>query len=281
MGKGLRDILVPGRGGEGKIARLPPRMSTRRISHPLSDELSKYSTGDRTMSNLLPVLGPPQTPLDFNVEDRLRHEMWPVQKIYEGKNVYLEQALSTMIKRTHNPFVTDRILKLRQYPDMNFRWSKWNTDRTLAPQTASQAPPEYVTSSRESHSGTMNRYALGFIVNTEILDTEEGQLTVALDVTNVAMSIADTMEQVGLLALLQRKNHYREHLRKFGEPVGNVTDLFAWEKLFWDIFRKDPEGKGFYIAKEEVKKVMREYIASDVIVPEGVRSLLSTPTAIW
>ncbi len=58
-------------------------MAMRRIAHPLSDEIFSLTKGDRTISNLLPVLGPPQMPMDFNVEDRLSHERWPVEKLYE------------------------------------------------------------------------------------------------------------------------------------------------------------------------------------------------------
>ena len=54
----------------------------------------------------------------------------------------------------------------------------------------------------------------------------------------MGMAIGDTFEQLGLAALLQRKNYWREKLRKFHEPYGNIADLFAWEKLTWDILRK-------------------------------------------
>ena len=39
-------------------------------------------------------------PADFNVEDRLAHEQWPVEKLFEDKQLYLENAISTMVMRT-------------------------------------------------------------------------------------------------------------------------------------------------------------------------------------
>ena len=254
---------------------LSPVFAMHRVSHPLSDGMFAVSKGDRTLNNLLPVLGPPQMPMDFNVEDFQSQERWSVEKLYEGKNVYLENMISTMVKRTFNPFVTEYILPLRQYADINFVWQKWNANRTLAPQTAVGAPPERVTQTRSMERATMNRYELGFVVNAETLDNPEGQFALALDIVNVGMAIGDTFEQLGLSALLQRKNYWRERLRKSHVPYGNIADLFGWEKLLWDILRKDPSGRGFFQLNEEVKKANREYIFTDVILAEGVKSLLS------
>jgi len=250
-------------------------MALRRIQHPVSDEMFSVTKGDRTLSNLLPVLGPPQSPLDFNVEDRLSHEKWPVEKLFEGKQIYLENALSTMVKRTHNPFVTDLIMPLTYYDGISFVWSKWHGNRTLAAQTPVGAPPERVTQQRTKFRSTMNRYELGFVVHAETLDNPEGEFALALDLATVGVAFGDTFEQLGLTALLQRKNYHRERLRKFHEQYSNAAELFAWEKLFWDIIRKDPSGRGFYTLAEEVKKAQRTIISSDVIVPEGFKSLLA------
>ena len=250
-------------------------MALRRIQHPASDEMFAVSKGDRTLSNLLPILGPPQQPLDFNVEDRMSHERWPVEKLFEGKQIYLENALSTMVKRTHNPFVTNLIMPLKYYNGITFIWTKWHGNRTLPAQTPVGAPPERVTQQRTRFRSTMNRYELGFVVNAETLDNPEGEFALALDLATVGVAFGDMFEQLGLTALLQRKNYHRERLRKFHEPYGNAADLFAWEKTFWDIIRKDPTGRGFYTLAEEVKKAQREIISSDVIVPEGVKSLLA------
>ena len=179
-------------------------MAERRILHPASDEFFAATKGDQTLSALINVLGPPQAPLDFNVEDHLSHERWPVEKLFEGQQVYLENQLSTMVKRTHNPWVTDLIMPLRQYQALTFMWTKWHANRTLAAQSPVGAPPERVTQQRTRYRTTMNRYQLGFIVNAETLDNPEGEFALALDLVNVAVAIADTFEQLGLTALLQR-----------------------------------------------------------------------------
>jgi len=248
----------------------------RRISHPLSDEKFGVTYGERALSNLLPVLGPPMQTPDFNVEDRLSHERWPVEKLYEGRSVYLENMLSTMVKRTFNPWVTEYIMPLTEYYDINVRWTKWVGNRTLAPQTAVGAPHENVTQSRSEERATMNRYELGFVVNDETLDNPEGQFALALDLVTVGMAIGDTFEQLGLEALLQRKNYWREKLRKFGEPLGNAADIFSWEKLTWDILKKHPDGRGFYVLTEAVRNAQRTVISTDVILPQNAKSLLAT-----
>ena len=184
--------------------------------------------------------------------------------------------LSTMVRRTYNPWVTEFIMPLRHYDDINFVWQKIHANRTLAPQTAVGAPPERVTQTRTMERATMNRYELGFIVNAETLDNPEGQFALALDIVNVAMAIGDTFEQLGLAALLQRKNYHREKMRKFHVPFGNPSDIFDWEKRTWDAFRKDPDGRGFYYLANEVAKSQLEIMSSDVIVPQGAKSLLST-----
>ena len=190
-------------------------MALRRINHPISDELFPVSKGDRTISQLLPVLGPPQMLLDYNVEDNMRHEKWPVEKLFEGKAIYLENALSTMVKRTHNPFVTNLILPMQYFDGINFEWQKWHGNRMLPSQTPVGAPPGRVTQTRTLFRSTMNRYELGFSVHAETLDNPEGEFALALDLATVAVAFGDLFEQLGLTALLQRKNFHRERLRKY------------------------------------------------------------------
>jgi hypothetical protein len=252
-------------------------MSGPRIPHPFSDEHFARSKGDSTINSLLGILGPPNQPYEFNVEDRLRREQFPLAQIYEGKTRYLESGLNMMVKQTHNSFVTQWLLPLVEYPDLNFMWYKWNFDRTLAPQTAPQAPPEYVQSTREAHRATMNRYELGTIMGAEEAKTEEGQFVLASNLINVAMSISETFEQMGIQEILNRKNHWRQRLRRYGEKVGNAEDVFAWEKATFDIIRKEP--RGFYTLLEEVKKVMKDIIPTDVVMPEGTRSLIAADPA--
>ena len=86
------------------------------------------------------------------------------------------------------------------------------------------------------------------------------------------MSIADTLEQLGLLEIVSRKNAWRSHIRAHGGKVANVEDVFAWEKFTWDILRK--EERGFWILLEAIKDAMKEVIPSDVVMPEGTRSLI-------
>jgi len=251
------------------------KMSYRRVQHPASDEIQPLSKGDRTLSSIMPMLGPPAMATNFNVEDRLPHEQWPVEKLFEDKQLYLENAISTMVMRTHNPFVTNVLLPLQYHDSITFMWTKWHAHRTLAAQTPQGAPPERVTQSREKFRASMNRYQLGFIVNAESLVNPEGEFALALDLANVAVAFGDLFEQLGLTALLQRKHVHRERLRQAHDPYANAADVFAYEKLFWDAVRKDPSGRGFYMLREEVKKAQREIISSAAVIPEGLKSLLA------
>ena len=203
-------------------------MTTYSGAHPLSGGHFAVSKGDATIESLIPIFGPPEKTYSYNPEDAMRHEQRSLQSIYEGKTRYLETALSVMIMQTHNSFVTRWLLPLVEYPDMNFAWQKWHFPRTLAPQTAPQAPPEYVKHRSESFHKTMNRYELGTIMGVEEAKTEEGQFILAGNLVNVAMSISDTIEQLGLLEILAQENHWREEERRSGVQVANVEDVFAW-----------------------------------------------------
>ena len=248
-------------------------MTTYGGPHPLSGGHFPISKGDATIESLIPIFGPPEKTYTYNPDDQMRHEQRSLQSIYEGKTRYLETALSVMIKQTHNSFVTRWLLPLVEYPDMNFSWKKWFFPRTLAPQTAPQAPPEMVRHRSEAYSKTMNRYELGTIMGLEEAKTEEGQFILAGNLVNVAMSISDTIEQLGLLEILAQENHWREEERRSGAKVSNVEDVFAWEKKTWDILRKIE--RGYYVLLEAVKGIMKEIIPTDVIIPEGTRSLIA------
>lgn len=213
--------------------------------------------------------------MPFNPESQLQREMIGLAQVYEGRSRYWEKTLDTMVKRTHNSFVTEFLLPLVYTEDQHHAWTKWHFDRTLAPQTAAQAPPEYVQFRKEKDSKSLQRHALAATIGAEELKTEEGQFIFAGQLTNMVMSVVESIEQQGINEFLIKKNHYRYMERQKGPLMASVSDLFEAEKQRWDIIRKEPSGRGAYILDEQVKKTMRDVIATDMVVPEGTRSLIT------
>lgn len=245
------------------------------LHHPLSDEFYPVTKGDVTFNNLLSIFGPPQVPVDFDPREGISHERFSVVDMFRGKSVYLENTISTMVRRTFNSWLTEYILPAVEHNDINFSWERQDANRTLMPITPMGAPPERVSQKLSHQTARLNRYQLGFICNTETLKTDQGQFSLALDMVNIAMAIGDTLEQLGIMALLERKNYWREKHRLTDKPYGNPAELFASEKHYWDILRKNTEGRGFYELAQAVRQSRPEIIDSDVILPEGGKQQLT------
>ena len=156
---------------------------------------------------------------------------------------------------------------------MTFNVQKLDFKRTLAPQTGPQAPFENVQASISMQSYTMNRYALGITASAESLKTDEGKAVLEGGLVNIAVAFADTMEQAGFMELISRRHYYRIQARLNGVRSAPGEDPFAEEKAMFDCVRKG--SRGYFIMLDKVRSYMKSIIPTDIIVPEGIRSLVA------
>lgn len=252
-------------------------MASASLRMPGGDVVAPGSIGNRALMPLLPYMGPPQRAPQLNPGDRQRFESFSLMDIFSGRSEYLQNGVSALIKSSYNNYMTTYILPLERHDDMNFVVRKIDFKRTLAPQTGPQAPFTVVQAGVSSQSFTLNRYALGITASAESLKTDEGQAVLEGGLINIATAFADTMEQAGFLELIGRRQHYRVQARMNGVRAAPGEDPFAEEKAFFDCVRKS--SRGAFAMLDRVRGYMKEIIPTDMIVPEGLRSLVAADPA--
>jgi len=249
-----------------------------RVRGAYSDERQAASKGDATLDVLSAMFGPPVNAVEYRPSAQQRFESWSLRQAYEGKVRYLATTISTLVRQSHNSFVTRYIFPLREEHEMTFTAQRYIDDRGLAPQTAPGAPAEYVTSGLDQATFRMQRYALATIMSTEALKSPQGKTVFLRNLTNVGMTFADTMEQLALNEMTRRKMVLRERNRLNDHShYQNIEDVWAVEvSNFGGVQKGD---RGFYVQSERAKLAMNEYIPTDAIVPEGTRTRVALDPA--
>jgi len=252
-------------------------MSAMATLHPGSDRQFPLDKGAAELNRAFDVFGPPQLPMPYAPEQNLATEAWPLYKIFEGKNEYLEDMFSSMIMRTHNSWATKVILTPKRRETLNFSWSRKEWPRELPRATAPRGVPELVTYTVKQYYATMQRYQLGWELDSETLLTDEGQTIAAGYMISVSLAFVELMEQLVIKALLDAKMHYRVKLRREHAAYPSLGAMFAWSKELSFCLQKRHHAIEWLVDK--VKGFMGDIVPTDIIMPAGMASAIANDTS--
>lgn len=99
----------------------------------------------------------------MRADDQLAHETYNLPKAYEGKNRFLEEVLEFKI-RDESDFYTSKLLPWQLSDDIHIKWDIFTFNRSIADIEPEQGVPRFVSAESESHSDTLIRRGLAFMV---------------------------------------------------------------------------------------------------------------------
>ena len=178
---------------------------------------------------------------DLNPDDRYPHETFNLPEAYHGKNRYLERALNFLIT-SDDDWYTRYVLPWEQTDQIHVAWDVWSFDRTMADLEPHQGVPRYVTAERESHSDSLLRRGLAFIIEHGFYTTQEGQEHYLLNLKQITEAVHETVYYGVIHALLLGKDYWKEWQKTYGRKATCLDDMLRRERRQWACVQKQTHG---------------------------------------
>ena len=190
----------------------------------------------------------------MRADDQLAHETYNLPKAYEGKNRFLEEVLEFKI-RDESDFYTSKLLPWQLSDDIHIKWDIFTFNRSIADIEPEQGVPRFVSAESESHSDTLIRRGLAFMVEHGFYKTERGKRHFNMNLAQISDAVKTTCYFGVIHALLEGQAYYRDWNRRYGRQISRQADLMSMERRRWAIVQKTVNG--LYLLDAEIKHEMK------------------------
>jgi len=235
----------------------------------------RYPLGVGGISDPLePYFGPAKRPYMLPADANLDRDSMTLAEAHNGVSERLTDSFLGMLRKGNDMITAEGgVFPKRHDPNTNFEQVVWKFDRTLADIAPDGAPPQFVTFEKETHEFHSVRRNIGVFVKHDWWKTAEGKKILSEQLRVMRIAVDETMNQSGILALLDGKNWFREYARRYQEPVQSIEEALEWEKWRVGIVQCDPDGLGWRRLHSKLDTIMRtENVTPDMwIVPPGMR----------
>ena len=187
--------------------------------------------------------------------DRFAHETHNLPKAYEGRNKFLMATIDFLITKDDD-WYTRVILPWEFTEELHVAWNIWRFNKTMMDYEPHQGVPRYVSQESETHSASMVRRGLAFIIEHGFYQTELGRQHYLMNLRQITEAVHETVYYGVIHALLGADNHYKQWQLKHGAVNNqNINRIMRDDRLQWACVQKDV--KGLYILDAEIKDRMR------------------------
>ena len=111
---------------------------------------------------------------ETSAADRWSHETHNLPKAYVGRNPFLQSTIDFLLTRVDD-WYTKLILPWYETDELHVEWQIWRFNKTLFDLEPHQGVPRYVTQESESHSESIVRRGLAFIIEHGFWKSELGK----------------------------------------------------------------------------------------------------------
>lgn len=242
---------------------------------PPSQTMATALVNGMNLKSIMPVLGPPQT----EIKPTAFKDTFNYSDVFGEYNEFLGNGLASMITETRNNFAFRFCPQVEKHVDI-VSWSKMVTPKAPYELTADGVMPRTVGKKIYNYSTKLRRYAGMVVHDLQVLGTPKGHVEYVIDMANHANSIKEKMEELILEAIFTVDPQERARLMITSGRVHTLGQIFSRDAQLVDVIRKDPTGRGIYLALEECKQVLKESMLTDLIFPPGTKSLISQAPGI-
>ena len=133
--------------------------------------------------------GPPAKEIKVNAYDKYANETYDLPEAYKGKNLWLRDTIDGFIVDDSDQWYTTYALPWAQTDDLHVKWNKWTFNRGLAGRVPHEGIPRLITSTKQSHSETIERRGLAFILEHQFMKTPEGIEQYRRNIQGIAQTV--------------------------------------------------------------------------------------------
>jgi hypothetical protein len=202
----------------------------------------------------------------------------PLHHMYEGQVSFLGSTIDEAILFDHNAWLLTEILPLTQVSGIEFSWTTDSTPIIHADQIPDGGMGGLIETNSVNHKVKLNRYGLSFHTSNDELNVTQGRSAFTTKLASLILRFADTLSNMGLVALRDAPDHRTAEVRAIYGLNGSLEAALTWERFFWDISRKYKHGMDLATTKVS-GDVMNPYKPNHLIVPQGMRTIISIDDA--
>lgn len=186
-------------------------------SHPngqdrFNDNLGVASAGADYLLQAEPFIGPPPGDVIPGPRDQPR-EMWGLPDAYIGQSLpYVANTIVRLLTNHPNSWMTGRVLPLKENQTTKVAWEVIEFDRGLVEFEPELGVPRLATMRRHSRQGYLSRHGMALEVSHGYASSEKGQMDWIWKLRCIAGMVQETMDQAGIMALVQARDHYKRSL---------------------------------------------------------------------
>ena len=188
-------------------------------------------------------------------QDQFSHETHNLPKAYEGRNKFLMATIDFLITKDDD-WYTRVACPWEFTEELHVQWNIWRFNKTMMDYEPHQGVPRYVTQEGESHSASLSRRGLAFIIEHGFWKTELGKQHYLMNLRQIVDAVHETVYYGVIHALLSCDNHYEQWTKRHGVLDNrSLQTVLQDEKFSWAVVQKDV--KGLYVLDAEVRDRMR------------------------
>ena len=132
------------------------------------------------------------TDIDTVAADRFAHEMHNLPRAYIGRNKFLMATIDFLITKDDD-WYTSAILPWHYTEEIHVAWNIFRFNRTMMDYEPHQGVPRYVTQESESHSDSLVRRGLAFIIEHGFYQTELGKQHYLMNIKQIVEAVHETV----------------------------------------------------------------------------------------
>jgi len=159
---------------------------------------------------------------------------------YEGDNLYLADTIVGFVLRNIEWYTS--VVPWLQTNQMHVKWNTFEFNRTLAQAVPAEGVSRLISHKTREHTGSVSRYGLAFVMEGDMIGSEEGRVMYRRNIQGISQSCQETVNFHTIHQLLACKNYRKERqdlMRRDGETLEAIEDL---ESLDFAILAYQREG---------------------------------------
>jgi len=247
-----------------------------RVGHPgtlRTAEAPLVASGDNQLRALARVIGVNQQNYQFDADQVRSVEKYTLQHLAEGKPQYIGSTITSAMQSANASIL--EVMPMIEAEGITFRHQYYEFVRELAVETPAQAPPNYLEVQESETEATLTRHAIGITTSVQELRTSKGQFFFMGKLIQATVAFVEQAELHAMRALLEQPSFYARYYAARGQYELDLARAGRIKDEYWDILRRSDNG--FFELADLVKQdfSMRNLTPSHVIIPEGVRSIIS------
>lgn len=232
--------------------------------------LPVHAAGAYDLKDFIPLCGPAVK----RVVDTGMTQHVSFNQLWADRLEYLENTINYMLFRTYNEFLKE-LFEMRETQNTRLIYERTFVPKARVEQTPEGVLPEQGERRMIRLEAETHRYALQTSIRAENLTHPDGARHAAEDLTRLVKSIEDKLEQLAIERLVCVTKRDRDQAMMTQGRAHSLQEIFLRMFGNFDILKKDKEGRGVLQMIAEAKDEMRDFLPTHIIVPHGIKSLVS------